>query len=294
MSGIGSLYDTSKVVIGQAAGFVALPNTPLPADSITVFDETVWLNTIVGLGGATGGTWTLTLSSGPLAAPVTISAIPFGVTNTTLAASIQAVLPAGYTAIVTGTGAIATPFNIAITGPGSAQIIVTGSGSSLTGLAGSFLLTPSPWTAAGATEQGWQTQYNPSVQDTYIEEQQTQVAQQINTATWQFIANLAQDTVQSLQWALSATKTVQAPDSTHFGKTKLNLSGAALPTYAVALETKTYAGMPRRFYVPVATCAVQVSQSYRRANGMRMVPVTFTSICPIEQIEIDDITANHS
>jgi hypothetical protein len=289
---IGSLYNTKGVLVGQAAGFIAPPDTPLPGDSISLFDETVWLATTIQLGSPSAGTWTLTLSGGPFAAPVTISAIPFGVTASALQTSIQAVLPVGYTAIVSGTGAVATPFSVTITGADAKDILITGNGATLTG--GTFLVTPSPWVAAGATDQGWQNNYNPTTQNIDIEEQQTPVDQQVTTAVFTFVANLAEDTIQSLQWALSATKSVQAPGPTNvFGKTTLSLQ-STLPRYAVALETQNNYGMPRRYYVPRMTCAVNSGQTFRRAAAKRMVPVTFTSIVALSQIQVVEITANHT
>ncbi len=76
------------------------------------------------------------------------------------------------------------------------------------------LVWVSPWLQAGATEQGWQVNWNPSTQDINIDEQPTPVDQEMTTAVLQFVANLSEDTVQSWQYALNATKTVIAPTMT--------------------------------------------------------------------------------
>lgn len=286
---IGSLYNSRNVVVGQAAGFFAPPNTLLPADSITVFDSAVWGATIIGVGAATAGTYLVTLTGGPLAAPVTTAAITWNAVASAVASAIQAVLPPGYVAVVTGT---APTWTIDITGVAADQIVVSAAvGTALTG--GALVVTPPAWSACGATEQGWAVNYTPTVQDINIEEQPTPVGQQVTTSKLEFVANLAEDTVASLQLALSAAATIQAPDATHFGKTTLTLQ-PTLPQLAVALETQNAKGLPRRYYIPVATCATNVGQTFRRAAASRMVPVTFTSVCDLSAIQIVEITANHS
>lgn len=283
---IGTLYNARGVVVGQAAGFIAAADTPLPKDSTTVFDETLWLGHGIDVGAATAGTFTLTLTGGPFGAtPVDTAAITFDATSVALAAAVQAVLPAGYTAAATGA---APTWSLSISGPGGADIAVTGDPTGLTG--GALTVTDSPWKAAGATEQGWAVNYTPSTQDINIEEQPTPVQQQVTSAKFEFTANLAEDTVQSLQWALSATASVQAADATHHGKTTLTMQ-PTLPTLAVALETKNMFGFPRRYYVPRMTCAATVGQTFRRANSSRLVPVTFGSICNLDEIQVVEITS---
>jgi hypothetical protein len=148
-----------------------------------------------------------------------------------------------------------------------------------------------PWVAAGATEQGWQLNWNPTTNDVNIDEQPTPVDQQLETATLQFVANLAEDTVQSWMWALNATKTVTAPATGVFGKTTLTPQGT-LQKYAVTLETQNQLEMPRRFYVPRMTAAANVGATFRRGGGgARLIPVTFTSICQLNEIVVTDITA---
>jgi hypothetical protein len=191
---IGGFYDANNVLSGSAVGFVSPPDTPLPADSITVFDPAVWID---------------------------------------------------------------------------------------------------PWLAAGATEQGWQVNWNPSTSDVNIDEQPTPVDQLLQTATLQFVANLAEDTVQSWGWAMNATKTVTAPTATLMGKTRLTPQ-PTLQHYAAALETQNFTQMPRRYYVPDMTAAANVGAQFRRGQGPRLIPITFTSVAAIDDIVIDDITADHT
>ncbi len=279
IASIGSLYNKRNVVVGQAAGFVAPAFTPPPADSTTVFDPAVYLTVALTVGAASAGTFTVTLTGGPFDAPVTTAPIAFGATLNQVAAAVQLVLPTGYTAFCVS-GSLAAGTKLYITGPGSYDIAITGVGTGLTG--GGLIIVPNAYTAAGATEQGWQ--------DINVEEQQTPVAQEINTAVYQFVATLSEDTVKQLQWALGAQSTVQAAGMGVYGKTTLNLQGD-LPTYCVVLETSNRRKNPRRYYVPEMTCAANFQQSFRRSNGQRMVPVTFSSVCAIEQITVEEIDA---
>lgn len=296
MSGIGDLYNSKNVIVGQAAGFYGPENTPLPSDSITVFDSVAWLSYSVTIGTNTAGNYTLTVGG------VTTSTIAFGATATavqtavaTALATVLGITVAQATAYVsvTGTGAVATPWVVTLTGPAARySSTVTATLTGLTGGAGAAI-TVSPWKAAGATEQGWQVNYNPNVQNINIEEQPTPVDSQVTDAVLTFVANLSEDVVESWILALSATATVQAPDTTHFGKTTLALQNA-LPRVTAALETKNSKGMPRRYYVPSMTVAANVGTNFRRAAQQRLIPVTFTSVCDLSAIQIVEITANHS
>src|SRR4051812_21347285 len=86
MSGIGDLYNAKNVIVGQAAGMYAPENTPLPADSITVFDTTAWLGFSVTIGTNTTGNWTLTIGG------VTTGSIAFGASAATVETAVEAVV----------------------------------------------------------------------------------------------------------------------------------------------------------------------------------------------------------
>lgn len=286
---IGSFYDAQGVVVGQAVGFIAAQDVALPNDTTAVFDELTWCPYGITVGAASAGTFTLTASGGPLGnTGVTTAPIAFGAAATVVAGALTAVLPVGYTAV--GSGAAPT-WQIAIVGPGANDILISGTGTSLTG--GAFAVVPPPWISAGATSAGWTAAYNPTVQDTNIEEQPTPVQQQVTSATLQFTADLSEDTVRSLQLGLSATSNIQAPDTTHYGKNTMSLQ-PTLPKVAAALEAANKFGFPRRWYIPEATCAAQMQQAYRRANGQRLIPVTITSVCALSAIKVIEITAAHT
>jgi hypothetical protein len=287
---IGSLYDTRGVIVGQAAGFVAPENTPLPGDSITVFDESVWLSDAFTVGAATAGTVQFTVSGIPTKpGTFTTASVAYNATATAVAAAIQAVLPAGYTAFCTLTGGLYTFW---VSGPGAYKIVIVPAvGTALTG--GALANTLNPWSATGGTEQGWTTSWQPNATNIQIEEQATPVDQQMSSAAFQFSANLAEDTINNWQFATGGSLATQTPTTSLFGKTTLSMA-SVFTRFAIALETKNSVSMPRRFYAPSAIAVAQVSQAFRRADGARMIPVQFTTVCDITQCQIIEITANHS
>jgi len=289
--GIGTLYSTKGTIVGQAAGFIAAEGTPLPADHQYAFDESVWCSYTVNVSTATGGTFTLSFTGGPipLGTTITTAAIAYNALASAVKSAIDAAfLAAGYGAYTATVSGTAPSFKVAVSGPGGSRVIVTATFTSLTG-GGTPTITSPLWTPLGSTEQGWTSNYNVSTQDIRVEEQQTPVGRNITDATYEFSASLSEDTVQSLQFAMSSTKTVQAKTSTVFGAEQLALS-PNLNVYAVALESQNRYSLPRLEYIPSATGAANVQRAYRRAAGQRLVPVTFGSICDPSQIVIRELT----
>jgi hypothetical protein len=147
-----------------------------------------------------------------------------------------------------------------------------------------------PWKAAGATEQGWTINWNPTTQNVTIDEQQTPVDQELTEATLTFVANLSEDTVDSWGIGMNADKTVVAPATGVFGKTILK-PNRTLKRYKVVLESQSAGDMPVRYIVDEMTCAGNLGVQFRRAAGQRLIPVTFTSVCPLSGIQRVEITA---
>jgi hypothetical protein len=283
--GIGSFYNAKGVKTGQAMGLYAAIDSALPGDSIIPFDESVWSIYTVGVGAASAGTFALTISDGPLPLPVTTAGIVFGATTTQVKSAIEAVLPAGYVATVTGT---APTWKFSIAGPGASEFGIIGVGTGLTG--GGFTQVVPVWSPFGGTEQGWSLNYTPNVQNINIEEQATAVDVELTDATFQFTANLAENKLKSLQLSMSGDIAVVAAGAGVYGSRSLTLK-SELPRMAVCLETTNYKGTVRRHYVPEMAAQANIAQAFRRSAAMQMIPVTFTSTCAPELIQIKDILA---
>lgn len=275
MSGIGELYNAKNVKTGQAVGFYAPVNTARPADSLDItaqeFSSLFWLGQTV----TPAASYTITVGA---IATTTLT------TSSTLAqilAALVALSSVGAGNAVVG-GTIAAP-RIALIGSAAGQpATVTGAGASITAVSG--------WASFGATEQGWQVNYNVSTNPIKIEEQQTNVDLQVTDGSLQFVANLSEDTVNNMAVAYNATKVVTASGVGQPGKTTLTLN-PSLTHLAICVETENLAGLKRDYYVPDAVCAVNVGVTFRRAAGQRLIPVTFTSTCPQTSIVIDEYTS---
>lgn len=281
---IGQLYNANNVVVGQAVCYFAPANTPLPADnnnSVNAFDPTNWSGQTVTVGAATAGTFTLTVG-GQTTAPIAYNA-----TAAAVKTAIEALSSVGAgNSIVTST----TPGTWTITLVGSAAgQSITGTGTGLTG--GAFSKTASGlWVPVGATEQGWKITTNKSTQDHQVEEQSTPVAQTVQSQKLTIDGDLSEDVTQTIALAFNMTSAVTAAGTGQPGKTRLTLTDTPLQ-YAVVLEAVNKFGFARRTYIPVATALTNSSVDFRRSASKRHYPLQFTSICPMNQIVVDEYTA---
>lgn len=148
-----------------------------------------------------------------------------------------------------------------------------------------------PWAHLGGTDQGWKQKIATKTSEITIEEQSTPVDILADGKTLTVAGALAEDTLQHALWAYGGgTLTIVAPGTTQIGKTTLSLQDN-LDKWAIGLETINRYGFFRRILIPKAVIAEDVETSFRRAADKRMYPLTASSICPISEIEIVDMTA---
>jgi hypothetical protein len=148
-----------------------------------------------------------------------------------------------------------------------------------------------PWAHMGGTDQGWKLTVSTKTSEITIEEQSTPVDILADGKTLTVAGALAEDTLQHALWAYGGgTLTIVAPGTTQIGKTTLSLQDN-LDKWAIGLETINRYGFFRRILIPKAVIAEDVETSFRRAADKRMYPLTASSICPISEIEIVDMTA---
>jgi hypothetical protein len=57
------------------------------------------------------------------------------------------------------------------------------------------------------------------------------------------------------------------------------------------LETKNFAGLARRLYVPKTSATGSGEVAFRRAADKQMFPVSWASLCKPSDIEIADVLA---
>lgn len=297
---IGALYDAANVVTGQAALFIAPPNTALPDISLTAlvtgtpdpFDITPWTYArLTSSGGAlTGGTFTITYTFNGVAyttSALTAATVTAAQIDTALTAALAPLGVGASDVIVTGgpVSANATPASIMLTEAyvGGAWTMTP---STITG--GTLAISASLWTPVGATDQGWKLNGNKTSTKIKIEEQSTQVATTIEDQTFSIEGALSEDISRTLQVVYNMTNSYTANSSGHAGYETLTLTDTPLQ-YAAALVMANQLGFPRWAYIPATTCLANASAAFRRANKNRTYAATFDSVCQTSQIIIENV-----
>jgi len=153
-----------------------------------------------------------------------------------------------------------------------------------------------PWTAVGATTEGVSITFARQATDIRIEEQSTPVDQKTTTAGFTVAATLAEDTLETMRLAYGGgTITTVAPGTGTPGVKKLQLS-EDVEHFAIGLEgqapPRTGIATPwRRIVIPTVTSVAEVATAYRRAEGQRTYPVSFSSLVSVTEIDIRELNA---
>ena len=148
------------------------------------------------------------------------------------------------------------------------------------------------WTFVGATDQGVQTAFTPSMSMIQIEETPMPVASLVSTATFQITASLSEETLGNINLAYGAGGSVASTAATGSvpGSSVLSLSDNFATLACAILGTNNY-GYPRVFYVPKINSAGTVTTNFRRAANARLYPITLNALCDLSLIQVIDITA---
>lgn len=147
------------------------------------------------------------------------------------------------------------------------------------------------WTYIGGTMEGVKFSKNPKTVDIRIEEQSTPADVVIDTQDISVLTSLSEESVTNMKLAYGGgIITTQAPTGSLIGKQTLVLSDI-LDLLSVGFEGVNPEGFWVRVYVPKVVSAGQVDTSFRRAAQQRLWPATLRAICPVNQIEIVEMTA---
>lgn len=160
-------------------------------------------------------------------------------------------------------------------------------------------LWTSPWRAIGATKEGVTGRFSRTVQNITIEEQMTPVDQKTTGSQFTFTAQLSEDTLDTIRDAYGGGTITTTAAATGVKGKKTLVIGDELSYIAVGFETfaSPRAGLAsetpwRRLIIPKASSAAEVETPYRRAEGQRIYPVTFTSLVPISSVSIIELNAD--
>lgn len=162
-------------------------------------------------------------------------------------------------------------------------------------------LWPDPWRAIGATREGVTGRFARETSNISIEEQRNPVDQKTTSSTFTFTAQLAEDTLETMRDAYGGgvIETI-APVSGEKGYKKLTIAEeiqyivVGFETFASPRELVVAETPWRRLVIPKVSSAAEVETPYRRADGQRVYPVTFTSLSSISAMpiwELEDETA---
>lgn len=149
-----------------------------------------------------------------------------------------------------------------------------------------------PWTPIGATEEGVSFVFTQNTNDIRIEEQSTPVLVPVDATDLQVQTALSEDTLETMKLAYGGgTIATVAAGAGTIGKKTLTLS-SSLTRLALGLEGINPDGFYRRIKVPSILAVANVTSVYRRAANARRYGTSFRAVCPPEDVDIFDKTAN--
>lgn len=142
------------------------------------------------------------------------------------------------------------------------------------------------WVSVGATEEGVATTFGRETTDHFIEEDPLPALTTLASATFNLAFSMAQDTLQSLQFAYGGTLTPGTPPAPD----RLTLS-SDIEVLAALFESRLPNGGFRRLYIPRLNRTGEVETAYRRSETKHLFPVVLSSVCALEDIDIADFPA---
>ena len=277
---INDLYDTTGVVVGQAAVLFAPVNTPLPPLSAISFSDpfsmSPWTAATVNGAVAPVTAFTITYTKGG-SAQTTTSLSVSALTATQIQTAVAALSNVGAGNVVVG-GTAASGWTIALSDAASGGVIT------VSGTGGTPTVTSPLWTPSGATDAGWTFGAAKTTSPVNIEEQSTQVGMNLNTQSVSISGALAEESAKTLALSLNGVITTVAASSGVPGYDEVNPTDTVLQ-YAVVMLSQQANGKPKITYAPSWTQLTNASVPFRRAGGnKRTYGVSFETSCKTSQI----------
>lgn len=149
------------------------------------------------------------------------------------------------------------------------------------------------WLPAGATDAGIEFSFQRKPIDITIEEQQTPIDQLSDSTAVMFNVILAEDTMQTMIWALGGGSiTVNPPTTTLPGVNVLTIA-SDMANYSIGLEGKNQFGYYRRFLAQPCTSVGTAKVAYVRAKNKRMWATSFNYLDKLENLGVRDMYTPH-
>jgi hypothetical protein len=147
------------------------------------------------------------------------------------------------------------------------------------------------WVSAGATSEGFKVNVQTSTTQITIEEQSTPVGETVESKAISVDAILAESTMESIRLAWGGDDIVHTAGGAGIAETDKMVLTDDIQYWTITLETKNFAGLARRLYVPKTSATGSGEVAFRRAADKQMFPVSWASLCKPSDIEIADVLA---
>lgn len=149
------------------------------------------------------------------------------------------------------------------------------------------------WLPAGATDTGIELSFQRKPVDIMIEEQQTPTGQASDSTAVMFNVVLAEDTLQTMMWAMGGgTVTQNAPTTLLPGVNVLQIA-SDLASYSIGLEGKNQFGYWRRVLAQPCTSVGTAKVQFLRAKNKRMWATAFNYLDRLENLAIREMYTPH-
>lgn len=148
---------------------------------------------------------------------------------------------------------------------------------------------PAPWRFIGATEEGVSQSFERDITDHRVEEQSAVVLQTVNTSALTYTGSIAEHTLENMVLSFG-TGAIESVPGAPAGSTIRRLRFSDDLNYlALLFEGKGPDGKFYRYYIPRITSTATSETSHRRSESKKLLPVTFTAVCEMKDVFVDEI-----
>lgn len=149
---------------------------------------------------------------------------------------------------------------------------------------------PNSWRYIGASEEGVSQSFERDITDHRVEEQSSVALQTVNTSALTYTASLAEHTLENMVLSFG-TGSIETVAEAPAGSTIRRLRFSDDLNYLTLLfEGKAPDGKFYRYYIPRISSTATSETSHRRSESKKLLPVTFTAVCEMKDIFVDEIT----
>lgn len=149
---------------------------------------------------------------------------------------------------------------------------------------------PAAWQYIGATEEGVSQSFERDITDHRVEEQSSVAQQTVNTSALTYTASLAEHTLEHmvLSFGTGSIESVAGPAGATIRRLRFS---DELNYMSMLFEGRGPDGAFYRYYIPRISSTATSETAHRRSESKKLLPVTFTAICEMGEVFVDEIKA---